>query len=225
MSKKALAFCVVIIVLMLGSFLWTEFLSPHGLTLPKSSETPGDSPHPLPLSAVELYKKPAPGRKGNLTPSELAWALREQLMLDIMADVVEGRSGVAMYNDRTAQYNELAGRFDYLEPDMRAALGRVENDREKIVSEAVDEALAASLPEALRSDQAAASVWKAQLFLRLRGLYLSKPTGRMDGDTAYAVKTYQMHRKESQTGKVDENLLARLKADYLYGKRGTKIGF
>ena len=225
MSRKALAVCVVIIVLMLGSFLWTELLSPHGLTLPNPSATPGDSPHPLPASTVELYKKPALDRKGNLTPSELAWILRERFALGIMADLVEGRSGVAIYNDRTTQYNELAGSFEYLEPDMGAAIGRVEDDRKEIASEAVDEALAASLPEAVRADKAAATIWKAQQFLRLRGLFLSKPTGRMDDDTAYAVKTYQMQRKEPQTGRIDENLLARLKTDYLYGKRGVKIGF
>lgn len=225
MSRKAVAACVAVILLMLGSFLWTEFLSPNGLPVLEPSENPEGIPHPLPLPSVETYKKPVPGKKGNLTSSELAWALREQVALDVMADLVDGQNGIAMYNDRTTRYNELVGNVEYMESDMWAAVSRIESDREAIVSEAVDEALDASFPEALRADKTAGRIWKAQLFLRLRGLYLSKPTGNMDDDTTYAVKAYQMQRKEPQTGRVDRKLLSQLKTDYLYGKRGMKIGF
>ncbi len=225
MSRKALAACVVVIVLMLGSFLWTELLSPHGMTLPNQTETSGDSPHPLPASTAEIYKKPPAGGKGNLTASELAWALRERLTLDIMADLVEGRNGIALYNERTTQYNELAGNFHYLEQDMRVAQKRVEEDREKIASVAADEALAADVPDVIRTDRAAVRIWTAQKLLRERGLYLSRPNGQADRDTIYAVKTYQMQRGEPQTGEIDDKLVAQLKADYLYGKRGMKIGF
>lgn len=222
MSPKALAACVVIILLLLGSFLWTEFLSPHWLSYPEPgpSETEGVG-HPLPSSPVESYKKPAPDRKGNLTSSELAWALRERLTMNIWADLAEGARGAAAYNERTKRYNELVGRFEYTESDMWEALSRVESDRGKIASDAVDEMMDACAP----ADRTARMIWKAQRFLRLRGLYLSSPTGRMDENTAYAVKMYQMQRRETQTGRVDQKLLEQLKQDYLREKRGVKIGF
>lgn len=208
--KKLLAYTVIIAVLILCAFFWQGKRAAREL-----ARAPEDAPVPAPFrQQPEQYKKPLPGKMGNLTASELAWVLRERLSLDLMLELAGGRSGVAAYNERRDLFNELAGQFEYMESDMNAALKLVESDREAIASRAVDDALAGEN-----------EIWRAQQFLRLRGLYLANPTGTMNRDTEYAVKMYQLQRNEPQTGVVSIKLLDTLKADYLRERSGKEILF
>jgi len=210
LAKKIAAYAVIIALLFVGALFWQRMrASRESAEVSVAAEIPEAG-----AAHGEGYRRPVPGRLGNFTAPEIAWALREKFSLDVMADLIEGQERVSMYNERTRVYNELAGSFEYLESDMRAALARVEADRDAIASAAVDDALVGT-----------GDVWRAQLFLRLRGLYLSDPSGRMDDATAYAVKNYRSQRREPTTSAVDGSLLRALKADYLRGKRGIAIGF
>lgn len=209
-AKKLISYTLIIVVLLLCAFFWQG-----RRVVQEQSRSPEDKTEAL-LSEkqIEQYKEPLPGKKGNLTASELAWVLRERLSLGVLSDMTGGQRGIKAYNERTSRYNEIAGSFEYLESDMISALLFVENNKEAILSEAVNDALAANN-----------MIWNAQQLLRLRGLYLSSPTGRMNGDTGYAVKTYQLQRREPQTGVVDKNLLSALAADYLREKAKEEVAF
>lgn len=202
--KKLFAHTVIIAVLLLCAFFWQE----KRVEQERARTSAGTPAVSVPIrEQADRYKKPLSGKKGNLTASELAWMLRERISLGVMYDMIGEQRDAAAYNERKDRYNELAGHFEYLESDMAAAIKLVESDREAIVSEAANRALAAKN-----------TIWKAQQLLHLRGLYLAKPTGKMDRNTSYAVKTYQLQRKEPQTGIVDEKLINALKRDYLREK-------
>ena len=172
------------------------------------------------LREEAAFAKPPPGKRERMTASELAWMLKESIELDVLGPFATRGGALDAYNARTRAYNERAETITFVDVDMAAAKRRVEVSLDEIVHGAIDGALAASMP-----DTGDRTVRTAQTYLRAMGLYPSEPDGRESGETAHAVRTFQMATGLPVTGEIDEKLLGHLRDALAKKLRPEKIGF
>jgi hypothetical protein len=165
------------------------------------------------------------GSSSRLSASELAWLLRERIILDVLQDFADRGGPLDSYNDRVRAYNELAGVVEYKEGDMRTAELRVEEIKERVVEDAMDEALERSMPPDIRSGGGSAVIWTAQKLLSAEGFYLGEPDGREGGPTAHAARMFQTASGADPGGAIDSALVSRLRAAYIRRRTPASVGF
>jgi hypothetical protein len=181
------------------------------------------APQPAAASREE-FKKPA--QSGLMDSSELAWMLRERIILDVWERIIppDGaeREG---YNARVREYNNLAVAIEYRESAMNSAVSLVERSKGEIVRSAEDEAMSIVMPENVKKDAGASAAWRVQQYLKLLGYYAGDITGKEDRKTTDAVKTFEIRTDSEPTGKIDESLAKELREIWISRNIPVSVGF
>lgn len=223
-AKKFAAYVAVLIVLAAVSFVVGEVRTTWDVVRNPDVRTGGSEPIPRSATSSD-FVVPQAGAERNMSASELAWLLRERIVLDVWEDFTERDQGRELYNERVRAYNEHAAVISYHDSDMRVAEARVERMKRDIVEDAVAEATQALMPQEIQNDTRAREVWRAQKYLYMAGSYHKRPSGREDEETAYAVKLYQTRAGVDATGRIDEALLSHLEEAYLAKRTPASVGF
>ena len=221
-AKKYLLYAVILLVLV-GAALFAHEL----LTLNWYIENPETGGAPtLPALRPEpgaVFSRPS--GKGPMDAAELAWVLRERIVLDVMERMVSGGAELAAYNDRIREYNKLSGAIEYRGSDMLAAERLVEGLKGDIVREAEAETMSLAMPLAVMNDERASIVWRVQKYLKLLGYYPGETNGRENDGTASAVKLFELKSGAEITGKIDERLGEALREFWISRNIPASVGF
>jgi hypothetical protein len=228
--KKLLAYLVILLLLIAAVIVvWHVSETRRLLSHPDAfvyDENPSPADFlPRPSSSDAPFVKPVISAGEPMDVSELAWMIRERITLGVIGDFMAGGSGASAYNDRAREYNRMASSMLATDSSASAAEKRAGGLHAEIIADALREAFEIAMPERAKADPKMAAVWKTQSFLRLLSIYAGRPNGIEDDETAYAIKTYQLRAGKSQTGRVDEALLAELRSLYVRRKleEGARI--
>ena len=165
------------------------------------------TPAAAPVSATvaeESFVKPH--SSGRMNSSQLAWMLREKIVLDIMERMVSGGPELEAYNMRVREYNALAAAIEYKESEMASAFRLVEEMKGDITRDAVMETITLAMPIKAMADSKVGTIWRAQKFLSLFGYYPVVIDGEENDGTLSAVKMYELKSDKPITGRIDESL-------------------
>jgi hypothetical protein len=220
-GKKLAAYLAVLMFLAAASLVAREVSLARQIVRNPELFVSGAEKSPPPSRAAREsapFTKPASESLEPMNASELAWVMRERLTLGVIGEFIGPGSDSSSYNDRIDEFNKAASVVRATESNIGAAKKRVMESRGKILSDAIDEAVAIAAPKKLEGDERAKTVWEAQSYLRRLAIFLGQPDGAEGGDTVYAVKLYQMRKNMPQTGVIDDALLLALRSDYL-GKK------
>ncbi|MDR3166171.1 MAG: peptidoglycan-binding protein [Synergistaceae bacterium] len=216
--KKYLAYAIILAVLsavavFLNELRVTREYAEHPEYAARTTPPPADG---------EEFKKPA--RSGLMNSAELAWMLRERMILDVTERMIpDGRE--LGYNARAREYNNLAAAIEYKESAMNSAASLVERSKAEIIRIAEDEAMSLVMPESLKKDARASVVWRVQKYLKLLGYYAGDITGKEDRNTTAAVKTFEIRTDSEPTGKIDESLAKELREIWISRNIPDTVGF
>jgi hypothetical protein len=214
-AKKLLAYFVILIVLAaLSAIAWELYISKQYHERPEIfSNGKNNAPDNVTQSA-ETFVRPSSGAK-ELSARELAWLLRERIVLDIIADFVNSNANRAEFNSRLGIYNELAEAPKVTESTIKSASSILNGELESIINDAIKEAANAAVPEKIAGDALARGIWEVQTYLKISSIYLKNPTGVMDKDTVYAIKEFESRLGEKNPrGEVTPSLISRLRGVY-----------
>jgi hypothetical protein len=218
--KKYLLYAVILLILV-GAALFAHEL----LTLRWRIENPdtADTPQAPRVEPGADFSRSS--GKGPMSAAELAWILRERIVLDVMERMVSGGAELAAYNDRIREYNRLSGAIEYRESDMLAAERLVEGQKGDIVREAEAETMSLAMPLAVMNDDRASLVWRVQKYLKLLGYYPGETNGRENDGTVSAVKMFELKSGAQITGKIDERLCEALRDFWISRNIPASVGF
>jgi hypothetical protein len=215
--KKSIAYIAIILALAAGSFVLFEVMTLREVVKNPENFASGTNLEPArrdrdegDFSRFSSFSSPDVGAEGPMTPAELAWLLREGIILDVIGNFVTGGESLDSYNARVRAYNERSRSIAYRDSDMKAAVDRVAGIKSAIVRDAIEEALKLSMPEKIAGDTASSAIWTAQSLLRVMGLLPDLPNGRESDGTSYAVKTYEIMIGVQPDGRINDVLTARL---------------
>lgn len=172
---------------------------------------------------AKLLSLPDAGKNAVWSVSDLAWVLEERIVLDVMEAFASAQEDVEEYNERVLRYNDRASAIVYRDSEMEEAVRLVEAKKAEIVRSAVLEA--SSAPKIPHGDEEFETIWRAQSCLAAIGFYLGRVDGRMDGDTEYAIMSYQVDIGLEPTGTLDGDLLSRLEEGLLARYTPEEVGF
>lgn len=201
--KKLAAYFVIIIVLLAASFYWHE------------ARVAGET---------KRREEAVSAASGNSSVSAIVRVLRLRLKLDTVLDLVEAGRDELIYRAHERTYRRLLTTLSYNGTSLGQAVEKVEREKATIMREAVNEFLDEEMSEDFKGDAERKRIWRVQKLLRVQGLYLGGPTAKLDADTVYAIKTWQIQRGETQTGKVDAKLVEALTDHYVRRRMGIKVG-
>jgi hypothetical protein len=179
-----------------------------------ATEPPDGRPSPRQPRDEPLFVKPPARGEDPLSPSEVAWVLRERVALDVIGDFMTRGADASAYNERIREYNGMASSIRASDNALSTAKRRVIELKGEIVEESLREAMEIAAPRQIKGDTRAETVWEAQTYLRKLGVFSGRPDGVSGGDTDYAVRTFQIRAGMEITGEIDDKLLSRLRADY-----------
>jgi hypothetical protein len=171
----------------------------------------------------EEFRKPA--QSGLMDSPELAWMLRERIILDIWERIIQDGPEREGYNARVREYNNLAVAIEYRESAMNSAVSLVERLKNETVRSAEDEAMSLVIPENVKKAPRASAVWRVQKYLKLLGYHAGDVTGKEDRNTADAVKTFELRTGSELTGKIDEPLAQELREIWISRNIPVSVGF
>lgn len=222
--KKILLYAVILVALVGLSLSANEIRVKKEAKRNPEAFAPSDAPLFVARDAAD-YTMPPAGGSPRMKPSELAWMLREKLILDVMKEFAIYEPAVGKYNERTRRYNDRSTSIGYVEGEMKTAIRRVEAAREEIVRDAIEMSLDVAMPGEIRAKARSTQVWRAQMCMRVLGVYTRPPDGKMGDSVSYAVKIYQTRAGLAATGRVDDALLQQLKAAIAKKYAQQRIGF
>ncbi len=226
-AKKIAAYAVLLLTLAGTAFVVHEFRMTNEvvrhpeLFLSGSGGSGGGTPHVA--RDDSMFAKPPPGKRERRTAGELAWMLKESIELDVLHRFAMRGSTLDAYNARVRAYNERAETIVFVEGDMETAKRRVAVSLDEIVRGAIDDALASSSAEAGQSGDR--DIRTAQTYLRVLDFYPPEPDGRMNGETAHAVRMFRMATGLPITEEIDKNLLEVMRDALVKKLRPETIGF
>ena len=144
--KKYLVYAVILAVLSAGALFLNELrtareYAEHPEYAVKATPPPSDR---------EVFKKPA--QSGLMDLPDLAWMLRERIILDVWASIIADGPERERYNARVREYNNLAVAIEFRESAMNSASGLVERSKGEIVRSAEDEAMSLVMPDNIEKD-------------------------------------------------------------------------
>lgn len=219
--KKALLYALIIAALVAASFIVNEVrLAKEAVRNPEAFRAGGGVDANRQPTA-EIFSEPPAGKAERMTPSELAWMLRERITLDVMERFASRGRALDIYNERVAAYNARGGTIAYAESDMAEAKRRVERSLDLILGDAIDESLEISMPP----DAPDRAIWTAQKYLGALSLFPAEPDGKPGDSTAHAVRMFQASVGVPVTGRVDEELLEQLRESLALKLKPTSVGF
>ncbi|MDR1917236.1 MAG: peptidoglycan-binding protein [Synergistaceae bacterium] len=226
--KKFLIYTVVISFLILASYIVNEvrevrYMIQNPDVYVKNARAPLDV-----ASASGDFVRPDAARRGVWSAPELAWLLRERIKLDVMEKLVDRGESLGSYNDMVEEYNILARIIEYRERDMKRAEDLVEERKTDIVSDALDESMNMMMPERVKlasSNERSRTIWSAQKYLHLMGLYQGALSGEENDETKYAIKTFQIGASLPVDGLADEELVSHLRTLWITRNTPSKVGF
>ncbi|MDR0653316.1 MAG: peptidoglycan-binding protein [Synergistaceae bacterium] len=219
--KKYLAFAIILVILSAVAVFLNELR-----TAREYAEHPvyvGNIASPSPPDDREEFRKPV--QSGLMDSRELAWMLRERIILDIWERIISDGPERDMYNARVREYNALAVAIEYRESAMNSAVSLVERSKAEIVRSAEDEAMSLVMPGDIKKDALASAVWRVQKYLRLLGYFAGDMTGKEDRNTTAAVKTFEIRAGSEPTGKIDESLAEELREIWILRNIPSYVGF
>jgi hypothetical protein len=219
--KKYLLYAIILVVLSATAIFLNEFRITR-----EYAEHPELAAKTAPLSDTaggEKFKKPA--QSGLMDSPELAWILRERIILDVWESVISDGPEREAYNTRAMEYNNLAVAIEYRESAMNSAVILVERSKAEIVRSAEDEAMSLVMPESVKKDASASAVWRVQKYLKLLGYHAGGVTGKEDRATSDAVKTFEIRTGSAATGKIDESLAKDLREIWILRNTPFSVGF
>jgi hypothetical protein len=219
--KKFLVYAIIIAVLSAAAVFLNELR-----TAREYAEHPEFAVKAPPLSAPldkEEFKKPA--QSGLMDSSELAWMLREGIILDVWERMITDETKREGYNARVREYNNLAIAIEYRESAMNSAVSLVERHKGDIVRSAEDEAMSLVMPENIKKDAHASAVWRVRKYLKLMGYYAGDITGKENRNVTDAVKTFEIRTDSEPTGKIDESLAKELREIWILRNTPVSVGF
>ena len=221
-ARKFLAYFVILVLLVAVAFVVNEVRQTREVIRnPQVSTLSAPRAAPAGDGAVSL--EPPAGKEKPWSVDELAWALKERIVLDILEDFAVAQPEIDAYNERTVAYNKRASLISYKESDMAEAIRLVESHKEEIVRAALQEASTA--PKLPHGDAAFERLWRVQSYLKAMGYYLGTVDGEKNGDTEYAIMGYQVHVEVEPTGAVDEALLQQLEESLTIRYTPERVGF
>ena len=221
-ARKFLAYFVTLALLVAAALVANEVRQTREVIRNPQVSTLS-APRAAPTGDAENPSEPPAGKEKSWSVDDLAWALKERIVLDILEDFAASQPEIDAYNERVTAYNKRASLISYKESDMAAAVRLVESQKEEIVRAALREASAA--PKLPHGDAAFERVWRAQSYLRAMGYYLGTVDGEMNGDTEYAIMNYQVHIETGSTGTIDEALLLQLEESLTIRYTPEEVGF
>ncbi|MDR1884977.1 MAG: peptidoglycan-binding protein [Synergistaceae bacterium] len=208
-SKKLIAYAAAIIILLCASVVTFAVMTTRDVI-----RNPGDFvSRPVASTASRLgedFSMPPAGAEGRMNASELAWMLRERIVMDVMEPFAMRGPALESYNERVRAYNDRARAIAYVDSDMNAAKRMVEERKGEIVRETINAALKLSMPPDVSGDESSQRLWTVQMLLRALAIYPDEPSGRESDGTAYAIKSYETAIGLPPTGTVDDALVSRL---------------
>ncbi|MDR1132704.1 MAG: peptidoglycan-binding protein [Synergistaceae bacterium] len=219
--KKYLAYAIILAVLSAAAIFLNELRMAR-----EYAEHPEYALNTTPSAAPadeEEYAKPV--QSGLMDSPELAWMLRERIILDVWEPIVSDGTVLDRYNIRVKEYNALASTIEYKESAMNSAVSLVAGAKVEIVRSAEEEAMSLVMPENLKKDARAAVVWRVQKYLKLLGYYAGDVTGKEDRNTEAAVKTFEIRTDSEATGKIDETLANELREIWISRNIPNTVGF
>jgi hypothetical protein len=224
-AKKYLLYAVILLVLS-GAALFAHEV----LALRWYAENPETTAGVTPRKPRAPYSAPGtdfsrPSGKNPMNTAELAWILRERIVLDVMERMAAGGAELAAYNERVREYNRMAGAIEYRESDMLAAERLVEGLKRDIVSEADAEIMSIAIPLSVLNDARAFLVWQVQKYLNLLGYYPGKANGEENEGTTSAVEMFELKSDVQITGKIDERLSEALREFWISRNIPVSVGF
>jgi hypothetical protein len=218
--KKYLAYAIILAVLSAAAIFLNELRMAR-----EYAEHPEYTLNTTPAAAPadeEEYAKPA--QSGLMDSPELAWMLRERIILDVWEPIVSDGTVLDRYNVRVKEYNALATAIEYKESAMNSAVSLVEGAKVEIARSAEEEAMSLVLPEKIKKDARAEIVWRVQKYLKLLGYYAGDVTGKEDGNTEAAVKIFEIRTDSEATGKIDETLANELREIWISRNIPNTVG-
>ncbi len=201
--KKLAAYLAIIVILLAVSFYW------HGVRVARE---------------VARQTAAASEERRNSPSAEIVRALSLRLQLDAVKDLVEAGRDELIYRAHERTYRRLLANLSYNKTGLEQAVEKVEREKATIIREAVGKFLDEDTPEDFKGNAERSRIWRVQKLLRVQGIYLGGPTARLDPDTAYAIKTWQIQRGEARTGRVDAKLVEALTDHYIRRRMGIKVG-
>lgn len=220
--RKFLAYLVILVLLVAVAFVVNEVRQTREVIRNPQVSTLS-APRPAPNGEAERAPEAPAGKEKPWSVDDLAWALRERIVLDILEDFASAQPEIDAYNERVAAYNKRASLISYKEADMVEAVRLVESHKEGVVREALLEASAA--PKLPHGDATFERVWRVQSYLKAMGYYLGTVDGEMNGDTEYAIMNYQVHIETEPSGAIDEALLHQLEESLTIRYTPESVGF
>jgi hypothetical protein len=221
--KKYLVYAVILAVLSAAAVFLNELRVAREYA--EHPELAAKTPPPAATAGRDEFKKPA--QSGLMDAPELAWMLREQITLDIWERVISDTDGpeVGKYNARAREYNDLAVAIEYRESAMNSAVTLVERSKDEIVRSAEDEAMSLVMPENVKKDARASTVWRVQKYLKMLGYHAGGVTGKEDRAATDAVTTFEIRTGFAATGKIDESLAKELREIWISRNTPVTVGF
>lgn len=126
-------------LLVFGLIIWALAMPDNSVPTSSTPAANTNSPAPSPASSNITFEKPPIGTT-SFNVAQIRWALREQIRLETMRNIVTTDSAIAAFNLKIDDYNSRARKFQYYQNDMDIAKRDVEKMRSQIVSEATAEA-------------------------------------------------------------------------------------
>jgi hypothetical protein len=215
--KKYAVYAVIIVILAAAALFVNE------LEYARYPEMTQESASPALPRPKEEFRRPRQG--GPMDAAELAWMIRERIILGVMERMVSGGGELDEYNARTCEYNRLSVSIEYRESDMNSALRLVEGMKDQITRSAEEETISIAMPPDIKADARASSAWRVQKYLKLLGYYPGEITGRHTPDAIAAVKTFEIRSGSLATGKIDERLADELREIWISRVTPASVGF
>lgn len=133
---------IISLLIILAIIYWVD----QDNSVPTSSPPPSSpgisnpaTPPPPNTSPSMTFEKPATGT-ATFSAANIRWALKEEIKLEAMRNLVTTDAGIDAYNAMIDDYNSRAGEYRYYQADMDRAKRDVESMRSQIVTEAIAEA-------------------------------------------------------------------------------------
>ncbi|MDR1578789.1 MAG: peptidoglycan-binding protein [Synergistaceae bacterium] len=217
--KKYLVYAIILAVLSAAAVFLNELRTAREYA--EHPEFAVKTP-PAPSRGEEFRK---PSQSGLMDSSELAWMLREGIILDVWDRIISDGPERERYNARVREYNDLAVAIEYRESAMNSAVTLVERSKGEVVRSSEDEAMSLVMPENIKKDARASVVWRVQKYLKLLGYYAGDITGKEERKTTDAVKTFEIRTDSEPTGKIDEPFAKELREIWISRNIPVSVGF
>jgi peptidoglycan hydrolase-like protein with peptidoglycan-binding domain len=170
-------------------------------------------------------EKPPVGTSHILSTSQIRWCLREKIRIDTIKDLAESIEAVSEFSRMVDDYNSRCISYKYQLGAVGQAQKQVDANRSQIVAEATEDAMKLNLSYSLRHPpmslgasaggapdlQSARYIREAQHLLTELGYDPGPVDGLYGRRTAEAVKSFQKDADHIQDGRIDENLLLKLR--------------